>query len=190
MVYHNALYGDFILTDFNDEEAELLRQARTIKSEADDTVRRVEERHQLYLKQLVGEIADRAKRDRSEAEKCLSHTDKNVRIVGLSVLIDVWHAADTEFLASCERMIFHDSDQEVKAVAINCLSKCFEATNDQRVVQIFASLVKDELQVTELRTAAYFALLTVTGELERRPELILDFTFPNDVDWSLMNRIH
>lgn len=171
------------------DRSELLRQARAIKSEAEATARRAEDRHQLYLTELAGELADRAMKDRGEAEKCLCHPDKNVRIVGLTVMLDVWQANDDTFRAACERLLLHDPDEQVRAVAINCLSKCHEATNDQRIASMLATLVRNESFSTEVRTAAYFGLLTVTGEFGHRPELILDFAFPEDVDWSYVDRV-
>lgn len=166
---------------------ELLWEARAIKSETESICMRVEERHECYLNKLAGEAVDRARKDRAEAEKCLWHSDKNVRIVGLNILMDVWQAKESAFRAQYEYLIWHDHDEEVRAVAINCLSTCYEATNDQRVTGMLADFVRNEVLSTEIRTAAYFGLLVVTGEFKRRPEVILDFGFPKDVDWAYVD---
>jgi hypothetical protein len=173
----------------SNDDSELLREARSIKSEAENTVKRVEEQHQLYLNGLVGNLTERAMNDRKEAERCLYDTDRNVRIVGLEILLDVWQSRDLAFRATCERMILHDPDEEVRAVAINCLAKCYEGTNDSRVAQFLANLVRDDILSAEVRTAAYFGLLIVTGELGRRPQLILDFAFPESVDWGYVETV-
>ncbi len=173
----------------SDDLSELLRESRAIKAQAESATRRVEERHQLYLNRLAGELADRAKEDRSEAEKCLSHAERNVRIVGLDALLNVWQANDGPFRTRCEHILLHDPDEQVRAVALNCLAKCYESTNDQRVACLFAGFVRDEAQSKEIRIAAYFGLLIVNGDFQRRPELILDFSFPEDVDWPYVDRI-
>lgn len=171
------------------DKDELLRQARAIKAESESIVKRTEESHQSFLRNLPGGLHGRVTNSRSEAEQCLCHADKNVRIAALESLQDVWQAKDMRFQAACKRMIVDDCDEEVKAVAINCLAKCHEGTNEESVAKWLAGFVKNDSLSTTMRTAAYFGLLVLAGDFQRHPELILDFAFPDNVDWSFVDRL-
>jgi tetratricopeptide (TPR) repeat protein len=133
-------------------------------------------------------LVDEMLKSRLEAEALVHHPNEDVRGVALEVLCDEWLARDDAFIRTCVDMAVTETVPFVQAIAVNCFSKCYENTNDVKAGQILASLVSDHSLSEDVRTSAYFGLLTITGILGSRPDLALDFRFLEDVDWLLVNR--
>ena len=85
-------------------------------------------------------------------------------------------------------LVHYSANEKARCGAISKLSLQFLGTGEERVASAIAEVVKDVAVSRPLRVFAYFCLLDVcVGCAGGRPSLDR-FRFPEDVDWSLVER--
>lgn len=165
---------------------EHIAEARAIHSEAREIVRQVEQTHRENWRRRTGPIVESMLASRSSTEQMLANADGQIRAVAMEILVDIWQANDSDFIAHCRNRALTDPDLRVRAIALTCLGRCLEGTGNGEFGRFFAVLVSDPSASVECRVAAYFGLLYLTGQFAEKPELIISFRFPDDVDWRLV----
>jgi hypothetical protein len=102
------------------------------------------------------------------------------------ILKDHW-GPDSKFIKSCEEIAYNDPDVQVSSMALAVLSGCFIRTDDRRVGELIARLVRDESKPKMLRSTAYSSLLTIRGMPIDDFLAATDSTFPAKVDWAFVD---
>ncbi|MHC4180699.1 MAG: tetratricopeptide repeat protein [Planctomycetota bacterium] len=124
------------------------------------------------------------------AERFLEHPEPLVRMVAIEVLEHHWEP-DPTLARACERMAFEDTDSVVRSIAIGVFASCYSYTDDPRVGRILATVVRDEKQPVEFRSAAYNGLFCLRGKVLTLDGLCgippTSVRFPEEVDWAFVD---
>src|SRR5439155_18152753 len=123
-------------------------------------------------------------------ERQLRNPTPDIRNVALEVLSFHWKQKGN-FVATCETIAFDDPIPRIRAIALLCLARCYEATDDVRIGRLLASVVREESPYPDIRRAAYHGLfilrdlqLTWPGLAARPPT---ELRIPEDIDWAFVN---
>ncbi len=167
---------------------DIIAEGKRIIAECKESSGEIERMHREYLRHRAGPFLDEMMRSRIAAEACLTNDSSLVRGVAIEILFDVWDARDKVFTEQCRDMVQNDTDTEVRGLAALQLGKLYEGTNDSEAGHLLAAMVADASLQADLRQSAYFALLNVCGLFSLRPEILLRFQFPDNVDWSVVSQ--
>lgn len=173
-----------------DSFSEMAHAAREIAQDTNPSNEDWRQVQRAFWEKRAGPLLAEMLKSRQEAERFLEHPDAQVRMVALEVLEHRWQP-DANLTRSCERMAFEDADSHVRNIALGVFASCFQYTDDPRVGHILATIVHDERQPMEFRSAAYHGLFTLRGKLLFWDELYTDptarFPFPEKVDWPFVD---
>jgi hypothetical protein len=136
---------------------------------------------------LAGAALPRLLESREAAEGFLHDEDPNLRRAAIFVLSNQFGPPSADLLTTCERLLSEDPAVAVRATALDRLAASHRGTDDPRLGQLFARIVRDERQPTDLRVQAYLGLRCLRGipmfgwfRPGSRPN------FPEMVDWDFV----
>jgi hypothetical protein len=143
-----------------------------------------------FWRNLAGDQLDEMLRSRAYAVQLLNSPHVQARLGALVVLSEHWK--DNADLASeFMRVARCDPDEEVRAVALQCVGQCHQGTDDRDVGLLLARIVTNNREPARVRAGAYCALYTLRDLPHRWPGFYAEppcpFRFPEDVDWSFVN---
>jgi hypothetical protein len=136
-------------------------------------------------KEKAGALYETMQQGPRVAERFFDHPDPNLRLAALKMFCIHWDL-DERFGDACERLAWTDSDEEVRAAAIDHLGWRYWETSDFRIGGFLAEIVHDETQDASVRRMAYLSLYQIRGRSVLERPSRKDFRFPEDVDWSLV----
>jgi hypothetical protein len=143
-----------------------------------------------FLFSLCGPLLGAFRSRKELAQEFLAHQMPNLRMAALIVLTE-HHLVDERTRTSCEEMARGDSDLEVRHVAISCLGRLYRYTDNARIGEFYANLVRDAGCPMPLRRAAYLNLYFLRPRNVRSSPILKivkrGFRFPEEVDWSFVD---
>lgn len=141
-----------------------------------------------HLRRMIGDAATGIATDRRSAQEHLATGDPKQRSVALIALCHLW-PVDDQYRDTCELIALLDKDSSVRTVALNCLGIAYAKTNDGRILEALARIVRNEAEDCRVRRQAYGALYSVCGvPVECRPD-VMDLSIPQDIDWSFVSLV-
>jgi hypothetical protein len=138
---------------------------------------------------IAGEHRDVMLKSPAAAADYFFNNSWKLRLAALSISRSVWRRADSDYRDTCERMAFNDPHPQVRAVALLNFTCCFEGTKDTRVSELMATTVRDASLSDHFRETAYGGLLRVQGTPCQEQPSPGRFRFPDDVDWTFVEKI-
>jgi hypothetical protein len=151
------------------------------------------QRDRLWLwRDAAGSRADAMLRSQSEAVNSLADPSPTIRFVALQVLTYHWEV-DAMIVHRGEVILRSDPDVGVRCQAVNTIERFYPRSNNSRIMNTLAEIVRNENDSNDLRAMAYRCLLVVSGQSTPYSELTAGafqpLRFPDDVDWSLVDRV-
>jgi hypothetical protein len=136
---------------------------------------------------LAGPLLQEMIESAVRAKEYLHCSEPRVRLAALHILRHYFEPTP-DFARRCESLAFNDPNDDVRAVAITFLSACYRETWDTRVGSLVAKVVCDTEESVTVRRSAYSSLFILRG-IPTVADLVAEFRFPEDVDWSFVNSI-
>jgi HEAT repeat protein len=165
------------------------RNAKKLLESMEQLQKSVIELKDGHFAALAGPFAERIMRDREEAKAYLTYPDSRVRRAAIIAIIDHW-GSSPEFEEYCITTLLEEHDLDLRATALSALSKAYQGTANERVVQLLRTLLNDKTCPEKLGALAYLAFFRVSGKQVdkkiRSNILHGTFCFPRDIDFSLM----
>ncbi|MCI0376428.1 MAG: HEAT repeat domain-containing protein [Gemmataceae bacterium] len=150
-------------------------------------IRQLQEELNSRFRTLAGPNLDRMIHSREFTETCLQHGDSNERCAAICLMVDHWNAP-REFDNRLIDMATQDISPEVRAVAARCLGTRNKKNDDRQVGTFLARITINSEEHLAVREAAYRALFLIAAiPIEKWPPL-LDFCFPEQIEWNVLNR--
>jgi hypothetical protein len=166
---------------------DLISQAKRSEPEAQQAYERFKATQREFWIRWAGSAVDEMLLRREKAEEYLADADPKRRMVALDVLRHHWKP-DANLGIHAEKLAFEDPDPEVRKCALVVLGACYSGTEELRILARLAQVVQDSSVKSKMREAAYLGMLHASDiPLRSWPDLAL-FRFPEDVDWSFVNR--
>lgn len=141
------------------------------------------------LEHMMGIGVQLLVRSKETTEACLDDRDPKKRYAALVLM--TYHWGPTEhFTSRCERMALQDPEKMVRSAAISCLGTCLTGTHNRRVEKLLASIVCNESETYQTRSAAYSSLFIVSGIARAiQAELLANLRIPEDVNWAFVHSV-
>jgi hypothetical protein len=166
---------------------ELVQRAKSSKLQADESVARHHAAQMDHWRKLAGPALEQMLQSRQAAHSFLIDDDPKRRMTALDVLSRHWKP-DADLAATAEKMAFGDADPDVRNAAVLVLGDCYCGSDDARISQLFAGIVRGSAHAEQFRKWAYLGLCKVTQSIRDWPDLA-NFCFPDDVDWNVVDRV-
>jgi hypothetical protein len=139
-----------------------------------------------WLQHLVSPMSiDELLHNEHMCREALNATNPSLRRAALYLVIRHYRLAD-QFAPLCESWAVTDTDPGVRETATYCLADCFTDSRDQRIGELFASIISNENESEQIRLAAYRGLLRLAALHHSLGSRYYTLTFPGDVDWSIV----
>jgi hypothetical protein len=139
-----------------------------------------------WRKRMAGPHLHQLLTNQEETLTFLRHPDPSLRQVALHLAVHHW-GLGAIVATHCEKMAVTDPDSDVRAMAISALASCYKNSQDPRVGNFLATLIRDEGTATETRKLAYASLITIHGRGRDRYTPLFPRNFPEDVDWEFVD---
>jgi hypothetical protein len=161
-----------------------------LRARCEAMIRQYEDDQRKRWERLAGSHLPGLLANRAIAETSMTHADSSLREAALGIIEFHWkHTKET--VALCENLVFQDSDSIVRGCALLSLIRYYSETDDARVGEVLARIVKDENAEGRLRELAYYGLFVVRGmpALARPTPNIRHHRFVpgGDVDWAFVD---
>lgn len=164
---------------------DLVAQAKAALADNESTYSRFQQTRRQHWEDLIGPGVDELLENRALAMQYLNNPEPKHRIAALDILASHWKP-DELLSAKCEEMALHDTDNQVRAVALTTLACCYQSSNNVRIGRMMADIVCDAAASDNVRIAAYRSLFRISGlPVDRWPDP-MRFQFPGDVDWEFV----
>jgi hypothetical protein len=115
----------------------------------------------------------------------LSHPKPKYRFAALELINLKW-GPTPEVAEVCEYFIASDPDMHVRALAAITLADFYVGSGNIRIGDLLARIVYDDNEDPQVRQSAYWSLYYLQEEFDWDMPSILDFRFPDDVDWNFV----
>lgn len=154
----------------------------------DDYMQDIDDQIISNVKTRFGPIAAELAQDKAAAYRHVNDPNPKARAAALALINLKW-GITPEVADLCERLAVEDSDIEVRSAAVLCLNQYYRAKSNRKVIKLLATIVANEREMSNVRELAYCGVISLQEpDPLKWPRLGLGFTFPNDVDWSIVSR--
>jgi hypothetical protein len=113
-------------------------------------------------KTLVGSMLNELLQSRDLTESSVTSPDPKMRSAALILLTEHWKEP-RDHAVLCRHIALHDSDAEVRRIAITCLGSMFGKSDDGAIGCFLAGIVSDAQSPAQVRASAYRALYQIRG---------------------------
>jgi hypothetical protein len=120
------------------------------------------------------------------AHQHLNHPKPKYRFAALYLIESKWGL--TQDVADlCEELAVSDPDAHVRSLVADALGTYYMSSGNMRIGDLLARTVYNENEDFRVRQSAYWSLYSLQEEyVWDRPD-ILNFRFPENVDWAFVN---
>jgi hypothetical protein len=115
----------------------------------------------------------------------LSHPKPKYRSAALVLIYLKW-GPTPEVADVCEEFVASDPDADVRALAATTLGRYYVGSGNMRIGDLLARIVYDDNEDRQVRQSAYWSLYSLQEEFDWDQPSILDFRFPDDIDWNFV----
>lgn len=123
----------------------------------------------------------------SAAEEYLADADVRLRIAALHLLVTRWRLRSDRYGEVAESIAFGEHEPSIRVVAFALCSNCLPPSALPRIQQQLVMLIDAELQVPEVRLAAYQALVYLSGRWRNGGPEYFNLTSLESIDWNFVN---
>lgn len=115
----------------------------------------------------AGDKAEAMLQSLESAERFIDDEDPRIRVTALDIILRHWGVSKT-LVERCKAIVLEDSDAEVRQVALLCIGRYYDNTDESSVLMLLAKIVGDETAAADVREVAYEQLCRIAGKRKRK----------------------
>jgi hypothetical protein len=163
-----------------------LSEWQSMKQEIRELENRLSDQQADLYQRYAGSNLKIMLRERKSAEQFLNHEDPRLRFVSLAIILNHWGVTEA-VVDHCILLAPRDCDVDVRQVALLCIGRYYQDTQQPSICGLLAKIAADEGTNADVREVAYDQLCRVAGIPWHRRKFI-GVTFPENIDWALLKK--